>query len=141
MRVKRLNARGEGAEPDSFGDRYRRWTGRDRKVHVPMVRDPAFPPDAGKGPRRCQHLNREVGPEAAQHDDDHEDDLPPPYPERPAGGPFRNSTRFPFELLYHLERVRVPRMGVVQMADEVLGFHRDLANLTAIHFRHRDTQP
>src|SRR5436305_11926265 len=83
----------------------------------------------------------EVGDEivsADPNEDEDDDDADEPTTEserlRRAAG--RDPTRLRLQFLNQLRGVRMPRMNVVQMADQVLGPHRHVANRTSIHIRH-----
>src|SRR5712692_1899375 len=103
-----------------------------------MIDLPAFRPDAREGGWTRQQRRQVDGAETAQDEDHDEGDLPPANANRTTRFPLRNPSGFLLQLLQETGSIRVPRMDVVQMANEVLRFHRDIADWTAVHLRHGD---
>src|SRR6266705_4256133 len=103
-----------------------------------MIQEPAFLSDAREG--LCTGKQRRQGhrPNTAKDDDHHEGDLPPANAKRPTGLPLPNPTGFLLQFLQEAGPVRMPRMVVVQVANEVLGLHRNIADRAAVHLRHGD---
>src|SRR2546427_998752 len=103
-----------------------------------MIHEPAFLSDTRKGGCTGQQWRQVDGTKTDQDDDHDEGDLPPANANRPTRLPLLNPTGLLLQFLQETGSIRMPRMDVVQVANEVLGFHRDSADRTAVHLRHGD---
>src|SRR5437667_6259213 len=103
-----------------------------------MIQEPAFLSDAREGGCAGKQRRQVDGTQTAQDNHYDEGDLPPANAEWPTGFPLRNPARFLLQLLQQIGPIGMPRMDGVQMADEVLRLHRDIADWTAVHLRHDD---
>src|SRR5712664_319563 len=103
-----------------------------------MIQEPAFLSDAREGGCTGEQWRQVDGTQTAQDNHRDEGDLPPANAKRPTRLPPRNPTGFLLQLLQEAGSIRMPRVVVVQVANEVLGLHRNIADRTAVHLRHGD---
>ena len=101
-----------------------------------MVHEATFLSDAREGLCTGKQRRQGHGPNTAQDNHHHEGDLPPADANRATCLPLRNPTGLILQFLQKTGAIGVSRMDVVQVANQVLGFHRDIADRTAVHLRH-----
>src|SRR5436853_5621700 len=81
-----------------------------------------------------------VPAEPSEDDGHHYEDMPSAHADRTAGRPPRGPSRLRLQFLDQFRGVGMPRMDVVQMADQILGSHRHVADRTMVHALHDDSR-
>src|SRR2546425_4221367 len=82
-----------------------------------------------------------VTDDARENQDEQDGDLEPGHPKRTRRGPRGDPPGLRLRPLDEFRRVRMPRVNLVQMAEQVLGPHRHIADRTPIHLRQVDPFP